>query len=439
MSFLKNFAKNIDPTRLLFFGYLSYVLIGWTILCIPFSMTTNINPLDNLFTTVSAISTTGLVTVSVSDSYTLFGQIIIIILIQIGGIGYMTFGSFIILSQKKEINDVRKKVLETSFSLPKHFSIFKFVRSIVIYTIIVEFVGAIVLFFIFLSEDRGTPFWNAIFHSISSFCTAGFSLFNDSFELYKNHFWLNFIVSILSILGAIGYIVVIDFWLMIKGKQKTITQTSKIILSITFILIIFGTFIIFITEPSVQSYEPAERILVSFFQSMTSLTTVGFNTIPIGKLGLSVLFLLNVFMIIGASPSGTGGGIKSTTLSAVLGVLFSTLKKKDDIYFRNKKIPYERVIHATCTVVFYILILFLGIYLLSLSEKFDFTQLFFEAASALGTVGLSTGITGNLTAIGKIIITVLMFIGRLGPTSFGTALFYRFDSKSDEKDDDLVV
>ena len=492
--------KTERPETSLIWGYLSYVIIGVVFLSLPWFRHTNVSVLDNVFTSVSAISTTGLATVNIADSYSFLGQIVILLLIQLGGIGYMTFGSFIVLSTRHALSETREEIHKTAFSLPKDFSMKKFIRSVVIYTGIIEIIGAILLLPVFITDNRVNMIWSAIFHSVSSFCTAGFSLYNDSFELYANNIYLNVIVSLLSFLGAIGYIVMVDAWLLITKKKKSITFTSKVILGITFFLFIFGILLLFIDD-LVRGDENSASFLHSVFQAMTALTTVGFNTVPIGAMSSFSLFVLIILMIIGASPSGTGGGIKSTTVSSIAGVIASvfsykkeyidyhvsnltddkdvnekdsffsrivgkTLWKKQKANKRNREedeiksrddelskmlgdlfkiklmgrtIPFNRIIHAIANFAFYFIILFIGILLLLISEPFSFEQIFFEAASALGTVGLSMGITGSLSAWGKIVIIVLMFIGRLGPITFGIFLFSRKPKYDKNEYEDIVI
>ncbi|MBN1407425.1 MAG: hypothetical protein JW956_06540, partial [Calditrichaceae bacterium] len=425
--------------KLVLLGYLSYILIGWILLSLPFAQSIDTSVLDNLFTATSAISTTGLVTVSASDNYTFFGEILILILIQIGGIGYMTFGSFVILSSKKHLSPERAKVSSEVFTLPKNFRVDKFIRSVVVFTFTIELIGAIFLFFIFRSSNVPNTFWSAIFHSVSAFCTAGFSIYNNSFESFHNNFWLNLIISILSYCGAIGFIVFVDVWRKFKGKIKRITLTSKIILHTTLWISFIGTIIIFLTEPSIQSLSPDEKLMTSFFQAMTSITTVGFNTISIGGITKATMLIITILMIIGASPSGTGGGLKSTTFSAMLGVMKSVLKGESKVTFWRNEIPFERIWTAIASLCFYVTFLILGIYLLNLTESFDFEHIVFEVASALGTVGLSMGITSELTNLGKIIITLVMFIGRIGPITFGMALFLREDILYQDEEKDIAI
>lgn len=430
----------LHPAKLALFGYLTYILLGWLLLCIPFVQNGHsISALDNLFTATSAVSTTGLTTISTSDSYNFLGQLIILLLIQIGGIGYMTFGSFVILSRKQELPNERAKVAETVFSLPASFRIDKFIRSVVTFTLVIEIAGTAALYPIFRGGGEEYPLWCAIFHSVSAFCTAGFSLFNNSLESYAGNFWLNAVIAALSYLGAIGFIVCVDYWRMFQGKIKQVTLTSRIIIWSTIWLSLIGTALIFLGEPSIQSKPTDERLMASFFQAMTSMTTVGFNTISISGLSRAILLMLTVLMIIGASPSGTGGGLKSTTFSEMIGVMRSALRGEKEVRFWGRLVPFERIWMATAAMGFYVLLFVTGTFLLELTEKFEFEQTLFEAASALGTVGLSTGITSSLSTIGKLVIIMLMLCGRLGPLTFGIALFFRKPLATVEQDNDLAI
>ncbi len=418
---------NLSSEQNLFVGFFIYTFLGTLILCLPFSQKTNVSFLDNLFMATSAISTTGLVTVSLYDSYTLFGQIIITLLIQIGGIGYMTFSSFVLLSTAEKISVLRVRVLRTEFTMPNGFDLYQFVRSVIIFTIVIELIGAILFYIAFLQAGVAWDFaiWSAIFHSISTFCTAGFGLYNNSFENYPTHYFLNWIIIILSYLGAMGFIVLIDVWNKMTGKTKNITFTSKIIILITFVLSVFGTLVIFFFEPSLQKYSTLDALLIALFQAMSAMTTVGFNSVPIATLTTGILLTLTFLMYVGASPSGTGGGLKSTTFTAVISVVYSRFIGSSKVQFLGKEIPENRVDVAVSAFIFYTTLVFLGMYLLSFTEKFPLSFILFEVASALGTVGLSAGITGTLTSFGKCVLIFLMFIGRLGVLTFGIALLER--------------
>lgn len=430
---------SMQPAKLVFIGYFCYVFVGWLLLCLPLAQKMPVTPLDNLFIVTSAMSTTGLATVSVADSYTGFGQLIVLLLIQLGGIGYMTFGSFILLSARTVLSPTRRKIGQTVFSLPATFELETFIKHVMWFTIVIEVIGAVCLYFIFQAAGFPETLWSAVFHSISSFCTAGFSLYNNSFEPFVGDVWLNSVVGVLSYLGAMGFIVCIDFWHMARGQVKQMTLTSRIIIWATLWLSVVGTFLLFVSEPSLKPLPVGDRILAAFFQCMTATTTVGFNTVTIGTLSKSSIMLLIVLMVIGSSPAGTGGGLKTTTFTAMLGVMRSALRGERDVRFWGKKIPVERVWMAFANIGFYLITWVLGVYLLDLAEATPFDQNAFEAASALGTVGLSMGITAGLTEIGKLIITFLMFAGRVGPLTLGAALFFRRVTDESVRDEDLAV
>jgi trk system potassium uptake protein TrkH len=351
----------------------------------------------------------------------------------------MTLGSFIILSRKSPLPSKRHEISKAVFSLPDSFRVEKFIRSVIHFTVVIESLGTLCLYFIFREAGVDQPLWHAVFHSVSSFCTAGFSLYSNSFEQYSTNFWLNVVVAIMSYLGAIGFIVCVDFWRKFRGKTNAITLTSKIILWTTFWMSIIGTTLLFLSEPSTQSQPADTRLLSSFFQCMTAMTTVGFNTLNLAQFSKASLLILIVLMIIGASPSGTGGGLKCTTFSAILGVMRSAIRGEKEVSFWGNPVPLERIWTSVASLGFYLVVLVIGTYLLELTEASTFEENLFEAASALGTVGLSLGITANLTHMGKIVIILLMFCGRLGPLTFGIALFFKDRHISDLQDNDLAV
>jgi trk system potassium uptake protein TrkH len=434
----------MHPIRSVVLGYLMYVVVGWILLSLPICHRVGNTAvgLDHLFTSASAVSTTGLVTVSVSETYNFLGQFFVMVLIQLGGIGYMTFGSFVILAQNKPLSKARLNIANVVFALPESFKIYKFIKSVIVFTAVIELFGAAALYVVFRKAGIDTPVWSAIFHSVSAFCTAGFGLYNNSFENFSGHFWINIIIAVLSYLGAVGFIVSVDIWRRIRGKIDHVTLTTKIILWSTFYISLIGTVLFFITEPSIQSYPADKRLLASFFQAMTALTTVGFNTIPIGAVSRASLLLITTLMVIGASPAGTGGGLKCTTFTALWGLAVSTLKGQKNVSFWGRVIPEQRVRLAAASFCFYVTFLLVGVYFLSLTDSaMDFEKLLFEAASALGTVGLSTGITSSLAVMSKIILIGLMYAGRIGPLTFGLAMFVNRLSAVDTTKylDDLVV
>jgi trk system potassium uptake protein TrkH len=440
LTWYKKFQISKSPQMNLVWGFFLYTLVGFGLLCIPLFHRTSVGFLDNLFISASAISTTGLVTVSVYDSYNFFGQLIVMGLFQIGGIGYMTLTTYYLLFTTKNITHWHNKIIGAEFTLPKTIKIKDFIKSVIVFTVVMEVLGTICFFIAFKQEGMETikAIWFSIFHSVSAFCTAGFGLFNDSFEGYSDNGFLNTIISVLAIAGSLGFIVITDLWYRLKRKSKSLSFTTKIV-TYGFVLLLFiGTTLVYFTEPSVQNSN--SRMAESFFQAMTAMTTVGFNTIPTGGLSLPILLFVTFLMYIGASPSGTAGGMKITTLTAMISVLKSRLAGQKRISFLGRIIPFERLYVATSTFILYTSVIFLFSFLLSFTENFDFEKILFEVASALGTVGLSTGITGELSSIGKILIIVLMFVGRVGVLTFGFALLERKNKVSNEPvEDDLAV
>ncbi len=412
-----------DPSRSVALGYVAYTIVGWALLSLPVSHEHPVSSLDSLFIASSAMSTTGLATVDVASTYSWFGEAVILLLIQAGGIGYMTFGSFVVLAVTHRISEFRASVSGAAFSLPVGFDLPLFLRGVVIYTFSVEAIGAVLLALLFSARGVEAPVWQGVFHSVSSFCTAGFSLFPTGLMAFRDDVAVNFVVSALAYLGAIGFIVTLDVFRRMKGEIGGVTITTRIILRVTFLLAVCGTVLVFLHEPSIATLAPESRLLAAHFQVMSAMTTVGFNTVDVSVVSHPTVLVLLTLMVIGASPSGTGGGLKSTTFTALLAVLKANLRGEAEVRFWGRAVPTFRVRHAVSAATLYIVLLTVGTYLLTLTESQELEPLVFEAASALGTVGLSLGITSSLTALGKLTLVALMVIGRIGPLTLSFALF----------------
>lgn len=404
------------PYQVIIFGFVTYILTGLLFISLPCAQKIHVSFVDNLFNIVSALSTTGLTTGNISQLYTPFGKLVLLTLIQLGAIGYMTITSFFILSSGNNLSSYRTKILSAEFTLPENFNIKEFIRNIIIYTFVIELIGTIFLSIEFHKLEITNPVWAGVFHAISAFSTAGFSIFSTGLEAFKNDISINIIIAFLCYSGAIGFIIPMDIYRKIIDKNHKITFTTKVILFITALVGILGTVLYLFNSDS--------NVLTAFFQVMSASTTAGFNTVNIGKLSTTSLAVLIAAMVIGASPSGTGGGIKSTSISVLLGIVGSVMRGQfKQITFLNKAIPLNRVFTAVASTTTYMFTLIIIVYLLTLTEHFSFMELCFEAASALGTVGLSMGITADLTNLGKIILSLAMFLGRVGPLSIGIAFF----------------
>lgn len=432
--------RRVHPAKLILGGYLFYMLLGWGLLCLPMAQTVAVQPLDNLFISTSAVSTTGLVTIDPGSSYTFFGELVILLLIQAGGVGYMTLGSFAMLATVRHLSPLRDKITRAAFTLPDDIQPAKFISMVVIFTLMIEAIGAVALYFIFAQADVPGAAWSAIFHSVSAFCTAGFSLNANSFEDFRGHLGLNAVISALSILGAMGFLIVWDIWRSLTTRAFFLSFTSKVIIRLTAAFLLAGTAILFVAEPGLSGLAPGERLLAAFFQTMTATTTVGFNTHPIGLLAPAILVVLFFLMAIGASPSGTGGGLKTTTFAAMLGLVRSTLRRRPGVTFFGRPITEPRLHVAMASSAYFVMLLTPAVFALCLLETdAAFETVLFEVISAVGTVGLSMGLTGGLTDVSKMIIILLMTAGRVGILTFGMALASRDEALETSRDGELLV
>ncbi|MEM9741553.1 MAG: potassium transporter TrkG [Pseudomonadota bacterium] len=429
-----------SPAKLLTLSYVSVMVAGWITLSLPWLRLVDVSVIDSLFMAVSAVSTTGLVTVDPGSTYNWLGQLVLLLLFQLGGVGYMTIGSFSVLAVHERLTTLGEKVAKAEFALPKDCEPTEFIRTVLAFTLICETLGALALWWIFSSENHPAPLWSAVFHSVSAFCTAGFSLNSNSFEGFQDHAGLNATLALLSLCGAMGFLIVWDLWRNLTSRAYHLGFTSKVIIRMTFFFLTVGTLIVLATETSLANLPAHERLLAAFFQTMSASTTVGFNTVPISSLGTSTLLILLVLMSVGASPSGTGGGLKTTTCAALLGLVRSKLKQRPVIRFFGRKVPNARLHAATASAVLFGILLTLALFLLALTDRdLPLDALLFESVSALGTVGLSTGITAELSPLGKAAIIVLMTAGRVGVLTFGLALAMHEESDEEREDNELLL
>lgn len=412
------------PQRQLIVGYAAYAAAGVLLLLLPASTTTAVSATDHLFTAVSALSTTGLSTIDIGTEYTFFGQLVVLLLIQLGGLGYMTLSSSIMLGTTQHLGNEQNKLVISQFALPNHTDSLHFIRNIIGFTFAFEAIGTALLFPYFYFNHIDQPLWSAVFHSISAFCTAGFSLYTDNLSQFRTDVYVNVVIMVLSYMGAMGFIFMADIRKKLTHRRHRISFTSKIIMKITGGLSLLCALHLYLSEPALQEYPRWERFMIALFQSMSAMTTTGYNTIDLSVIVPISLIVMSMTMYIGASPSGTGGGLKSTTLSAIFAFTRSKLKQEPQVTLNGHIIPPYRLDTALTTVIFYSFILFVGIYAMTLCEPADTNclQLLFEGASALATTGLSCGALNELTQGSKYVLIALMFIGRVGVVTFGNAL-----------------
>lgn len=410
-----------NPPVSLMLSFAGVILIGTVLLMLPAASVKGqvTHFVDALFTATSATCVTGLIVVDTGTYFTLFGQLIILALIQVGGLGIMTVSTAfaLILGQRitLKLENIMQKVVGDSTVL----NLFNLLRNIVLVTIGIESLGALVLFSSFVKVlPPGQALYHAVFHSVSAFCNAGFALWSNSLMNFGDEPVMNLGISFLIILGGLGFTVLIDIYRYVFAPQKIrkLTLHSKIVLVTTLSLIALGFIAIYIGEAkaSMKGFTVAQRVMGSWFQSVT-LRTAGFNTIDISRFGSATVLVSLILMFIGASPGSTGGGIKTTTFSVLVLSVLSMLTGKRDLTIFNRKIALSNAREATSLATLSASLIFCVVFVIMLFEPFAFEKIVFEAISAFGTVGLSMGITGSLSFAGKMLITLLMYIGRIGP------------------------
>ncbi len=420
-----------NPALIAALAYAALSLGGAALLMMPISRdavrSDSVGFLDALFVSTSAVSTTGLVTVDPGSTFSFFGELVVLLLIQIGGVGYMTFMSFAYLMLRNKLSPLQADLTRTGFGLTRDYSMRRFVLSVVIATALIEAIGAAALAYHFALAGTSNPIWDGVFHSVSAFCTAGFSLFPTSLEAFKGDRAVLYIVAALSYLGAMGFIVISEVVDVLTRPRASLSPTTRLIFSVTAGLAAIGTLFLWIFDPTIAALPFEQRFDNAFFQAMTASTTVGFNSVPIGALAPASIMIMYLLMFVGASPSGTGGGIKSTTAALLIAAAVASVSGKARVTSAGVTVPAERVQQAMATLIIGLSVIFIAVVLLDLTGTYDFEKALFEVFSALGTVGLSMGITAELNAVGKAIITATMYIGRVGVLAFFLAFAIRVD------------
>ncbi|WP_281935928.1 TrkH family potassium uptake protein [Paenibacillus tyrfis] len=431
---MKSIAKKIEltPPQILVIGFAAIILLGATLLSLPISSASGQPTLfiDALFTATSATCVTGLVVVDTGSHYSMFGQIVIISLIQVGGLGFMTMATLFAFVLRKRISLKERLILQEAMNQGSMEGIVRLIRRVIVYSLTIEFVAA-VIFSIRWSFDLGIAkgIYFGIFHAISFFNNAGFDLFGSvvapftSLTTYADDWIVNIVSMGLIILGGIGFVVISD--VVDYRKHKRLSLHSKVVLSATGLLIVVGAIVFFIFEFTNQktlgSLNWSGKILASFFQSV-SPRTAGANTVDIGAMRQASQFFTIILMFIGASPGSTGGGIKTTTFTTLIGAMIAMIRGKEDIVLFHYRLGKDRILKAiTLTMIALFLVIFVTM-LLTTTENQSFLKLLFEVTSAFGTVGLTMGVTPDLSFFGKIMISLTMFAGRLGPLTLAYAL-----------------
>lgn len=433
----------LKPPQVVVLSFLITIVIGTLLLSLPIACNVEggITLVDRIFTATSATCVTGLIVRDTPVDWSPFGKTIIFILFQAGGLGIMTLSTFfaVLLGRKLALRE--NLVIQSALDHNRVYGAKDLIKYIVALTVFVEIIGASLLFLRW-SYIESWPLKErlakSVFHSVSAFCNAGFSLFSNSFMNFKGDPYINIIMILLIFMGGIGFIVILD---ILKGvfsireyKKSRLSLQSKIVLVSSLLLIIVGAVLILTLENNNVMREMAlkEKLFGSVFQAVTS-RTAGFNTLPISKFAPSTLMVLMLLMFIGASPGSTGGGIKTCTFAIIMATIWTMSKNRDKVFMFGRTLPRTIVRRAILIFVLALVWIFSATLLFVIFERGNLgaenivIRSLFEVTSAFGTVGLTTGITPDLSTIGKILIIITMFVGRIGPLTLALAVAIRED------------
>lgn len=432
---IKNFlSRHLSPSRIFLLSFISVILTGAILLWLPLSANNgHLRFIDALFTSTSAVCVTGLVVIDNGKDLSLLGQVITILLFQIGGLGIITFSTVFFILMGRDISFKGREIVQTTFLHTPRRDFFIILKSVLVFTLVFESLGTLLLFIRFSRDfPLGTAFYQAIYHAISAFNNCGFSLFPDSLMSYQGDLMVNLTIMGLLVIGGIGFIVQYEVFSKWKGVQKKLSLHSRMALMTTAVLILFGAILFYFFERNhiLKDVPIMNKFLASLFQSVTP-RTCGFNTVDIGLLTNATILLLIILMFIGASPGSTGGGIKTTSFALLLLMIWNRFRGNEEVNVSNRTIPRE-IISRTLSIIFAstfsislitsVLLITGGGNLPPLESRSFFVEYLFETVSAFGTVGLSMGVTPELNDIQRLAIILIMFAGRVGPLTLAFSL-----------------
>jgi trk system potassium uptake protein TrkH len=431
------FSRHLSPARIFVLSFAGVILTGTILLSFPISAAPNpLRLIDALFTSTSAVCVTGLVVVDTGKDLSTIGQVITLILIQVGGLGIITFSTVFFVLMGRGISFKGREIVQSTFLHTPRKDFMAIAKSVFWFSFVFESLGVLLLFLRFSRDfPLGMAFYQAIYHAISAFNNAGFSLFSDSFISYQGDLFINLTIMGLLVMGGIGFIVQYEVFSRLKGSVERLSVHTKIVLVTTAILILGGAFLFYLFEKNhmIRGVPIQNKILISLFQSVTP-RTCGFNTVDIGLLTNATLLLLIVLMFIGASPGSTGGGVKTTSAALLIVTMWSRLKGNEEVNIFNRTIPRENVSRTisilfasafSISIITSILLIIGGENLPPTESRHFFVEYIFETVSAFGTVGLSMGVTPRLNDVQKLAIIIMMFVGRVGPLTLAYSLSRR--------------
>ncbi len=414
-------SNPFSSTLMLVAGFAGLIILGTIFLIFPISSSTGqfTSPIDALFTATSAVCVTGLVVVDTGTYWSTFGQLVLLVLFQLGGLGFISGATVLLMAFAGRFGLRERLVINESMGLDRLGGLLGVVTKVAMFSLVIEIAGAMTFYFHWLtSGDGSASFWKAVFHSVSAFNNCGMDLFGDFQSVigFREDTLFILVTAIMVILGSTGYVVIAD--LLSKRKFIRLTLDSKLVLLITFALLVGGTLFLFGMEynnpATLGPLSVPQKLLTAFFQSVVP-RTAGFTAVDLAGFRAISLFMVISLMFIGGSSGSTAGGIKTNTFGVLLMTALNTIRGKTDIQAFGRQINKETVNRAVTLTLFYVVMAGIVFLLLSISEVFAIEKIFFETISALSTVGLSTGITPDLSLSGRVVITFAMFAGRLGP------------------------
>ncbi|MCU9614603.1 TrkH family potassium uptake protein [Caldibacillus lycopersici] len=438
---LKRRMFQLSPPQILASGFFVLILLGTFLLKLPFATSASISWLDAVFTATSATTVTGLAVVDTGTTFTTFGEVIIMLLMQFGGLGFMTFAVLFFLMFKKKIGLQERVLIQESLNQTALGGLVQLVKALFIFSISIEAIGFILLSIKWVPAfGWQTGMYQSLFHTIASFNNAGFSLWPDNLTSYAGDPLVNIVITGLFITGGIGFTVLVDLWN--KKNFKHLSLHSKMMLVGTLGINVIATLLLFILEYSnpgtLGSLSLPDKLWGAYFQAVTT-RTAGFNSIDIGAMTTPSLLLMMLLMFVGAGSSSTASGIKVTTFIVLILATYSYLRGKDETIIYNRAIKKQAILKALAITIISFMLIFVTIFLLTITENAPFLSIVFEVVSAFGTVGLTTGITADLTSIGKCIIIVMMFIGRIGPLTIAFLFTKQKSSSIRYPEEDIFI
>ncbi len=428
-------VTKLKPPQIILLSYLALISVG-TLLFIAAPTTREpVGLVDALFTVTSAVTVTGLVVLDTGRDLTPLGQALVLLLIQVGGLGYMTLTTFFLVVLGRRVGLRERLILAESLNYPGVYGLVRFLKRVVVFVFLAELAGFLLLLPVFLGDlPTAQAVFYALFHAVSAFNNAGFSLFSDSLSGFRGDLYMNLVIASLVILGGVGFFVINELYLYGRGAIRRISSHTRLVLSVSVLLVLLGWVGLLLTEwgheRGIWSLGWKERVLSTFFLSVSS-RTAGFSTVELGHLSESTLFLTMILMFIGASPGGTGGGIKTTTFAVILLSVLSYIRGTGEVRVFERSIGSAQIHRAMVILSLSILYVSLTNLLIDRLEEKDFLSTLFEVLSAFSTVGLSVGGEGGLSfssefgSASKLLIVLSMIVGRVGILSFAIALMGR--------------